>query len=294
MAMNAFEPAAYARKSGHAHARPVRIIRPPTWRNLYGLDAIARLMEYRDLLLTLSVHRLSVRYKQSMLGSVWAVLQPLAMMVVFTAVFSRLARMPSDAAPYALFAYAGLLPWTLFASSVSSGTTSLVANAPLVTKVSFPREILPATYVIAALADLLIASLALIVMLVFYAVPVTAHALWVVPIVALLGTFSLACGMLLGAIQVRVRDIGIALTVALQLWMFASPVLYPLSAVPHGMRWWYILNPMAGFVDGFRRAVLGQPLDVHALAVAAALTAALCPMAFIVFKRLDATVADVV
>ncbi len=290
MAVNAFGFAAH----GHEHARPVRIIRPPTWRNLYGLDAIARLLEYRDLLLTLSAHRLSVRYKQSALGSVWALLQPLAMMLVFTAVFSRLARMPSEAAPYALFAYAGLLPWTLFASSVSSGTTSLVANAPLVTKVSFPREILPATYVVAALADLLIASVALVGMLVFYAVPVTMHALWVVPIVALLGAFSLACGMLLGAVQVRIRDVGIALTVALQLWMFASPVLYPLSAVPRHVRWWYILNPMAGFVDGFRRAVLGQPLDVEALLIATAITAALIPVAFVVFKQLDATVADVV
>lgn len=290
MAVNAFGSAVRR----HEHPRPVRIIRPPTWRNVYGLDAIARLLEYRDLLFTLSAHRLSVRYKQSVLGSVWALLQPLAMMLVFTAVFSRLARMPSEAAPYALFAYAGLLPWTLFASSVSSGTTSLVANAPLITKVAFPREILPATYVVAGLADLLIASVALVAMLVFYAVPVTVHALWVVPIVALLGAFSLACGMLLGAVQVRVRDVGIALTVALQLWMFGSPVLYPLSAVPHRVRWWYILNPMAGFVDGFRRAVLGQPLDVEALAIAAAITAALVPVAFVVFKQLDATVADVV
>jgi lipopolysaccharide transport system permease protein len=279
---------------GGDRVRAVRIIRPPTWRHVYGLDALLRLLEYRDLLLTLSAHRLSVRYKQSVLGSAWALLQPLAMMFVFTAVFSRLARMPSDAAPYALFAYAGLLPWTLFSSSVSSGTTSLVTNAPLVTKVSFPREILPATYVVAALADLLIASLALVVMLLFYAVPITRQALWVVPIVALLGAFSLACGMLLAAVQVRVRDVGIALTVALQLWMFGSPVLYPLSAVPHGVRWWYILNPMAGLVDGFRRAVLGQPLDRQAVALAAAITIALVPVAFAVFKQLDATVADVV
>jgi len=290
MAVNAFGAAAPA----HDHTRPIRIIRPPTWRNLYGLDAIARLLEYRDLLFTLSAHRLSVRYKQSVLGSLWAVLQPLAMMLVFTAVFSRLARMPSESSPYALFAYAGLLPWTLFSSSVSSGTTSLVTNAPLVTKVSFPREILPATYVVAALADLAIASAALVVMLVFYAVPLTTHVLWVVPIVALLGAFSLACGMLLGAIQVRVRDVGIALTVVLQLWMFASPVLYPLSAVPRTARWWYILNPMAGFVDGFRRAVLGQPLDAAALAAASIVTAVLVPVAFVVFKQLDATVADVV
>jgi lipopolysaccharide transport system permease protein len=290
MAVNAIAAAAQA----HDHARPIRMIRPPTWRNLYGLDAIARLLEYRDLLFTLSAHRLSVRYKQSMLGSLWAVLQPLAMMIVFTAVFSRLARMPSEAAPYALFAYAGLLPWTLFASSVSSGTTSLVTNAMLVTKVSFPREILPATYVVAALADLAIASVVLVGMLVYYAVPVTLHALWVLPIVALLGAFSLACGMLLGAVQVRVRDVGIALTVVLQLWMFGSPVLYPLSAVPRSARWWYVLNPMAGFVDGFRRAVLAQPLDLDALAIASGITAVLVPLAFVVFKQLDATVADVV
>jgi lipopolysaccharide transport system permease protein len=273
---------------------PVRVIRPPAWRNAYGLDAIARLVAYRDLLITLSFHRLSVRYKQSVLGSAWAILQPLAMMVVYTAVFSRLTKMPSDGAPYALFAYAGLLPWTLFASSVSSGTTSLVANAALLTKVSFPREILPATYVVAALADLLIASIALVAMLVLYSIPVTTHVLWVVPIVALLGACSLAVGMLLSAIQVRVRDVGIALTVALQLWMFASPVLYPLSAVPRTARTWYLLNPMAGLVDGFRRAVLGQPIDFVALEIAAVITMALVPVALMAFKQLDATVADVV
>jgi len=281
--------------AGASRARgDVRVIRPPAWRNGYGLDAVARLVAYRDLLITLSMHRLSVRYKQSVLGSAWAILQPLAMMVVYTAVFSRLTKMPSDGAPYALFAYAGLLPWTLFASSVSSGTTSLVANAALLTKVSFPREILPATYVVAGLADLLIASTALVAMLVLYSVPVTAHVFWVAPIVALLGLCSLSVGMLLSAVQVRVRDVGIALTVALQLWMFASPVLYPLSAVPRTARTLYLLNTLAGLVDGFRRAVLGQPIDFEALGIAAAITMALVPIALMTFKQLDATVADVV
>ena len=272
----------------------VRVILPPRWGVRSMWSDLERLYDYRDLLSVLSQHRISVRYKQSLLGGAWAILQPLAMMVVYTAVFSRLARMPSDGAPYALFAYAGLLPWTLFASSVSSGTTSLVSNAALLTKVSFPREILPATYVVAGLADLLIASLALVAMLVFYAVPVTPHVFWVLPIVAMLGACSLAVGMLLSVIQVRVRDVGIALPVALQLWMFASPVLYPLSAVPRSARGWYLLNPMAGFVDAFRRAVLGQPLDAAALTIAAAITAVLVPIAFVTFKQLDATVADVV
>jgi lipopolysaccharide transport system permease protein len=270
------------------------IIRPPSGVDAFRPRTLRRLIEYRDLLATLSRHRLSVRYKQSVLGSLWALLQPLAMMIVFTAVFSRLVRMPSDGVPYALFAYAGLLPWTLFSSSVTTGTGSLVGHATLVTKVAFPREILPATYVVAGIVDLLIASVALLPMLLVFGVPITPGILWVAPILVVLGGFSLACALLLSALQVRFRDVGVALTVALQLWMFASPVLYPLRVVPASALRWYILNPMAGLVDGFRRAVIGQPLNMPALGIAVVMTAALLPVSYVLFKQLDATVADVI
>jgi lipopolysaccharide transport system permease protein len=277
-----------------ARPRPLIIIRPPSTFAGALSGAVPRLIEYRDLFVTLSRHRLSVRYKQSLLGGLWAVLQPLAMMLVFTAVFSRLVRMPSDGVPYALFAYAGLLPWTLFSTSVTAATGSLVANASLLTKVALPREILPATYVIVGVVDLLIASTALLPMIVVFGIALTPAVLWVVPILIVLGAFSLGVGLLLSAMQVRFRDVSMALTVALQLWMFASPVLYPLRAVPARSYGWYVLNPMAGLVDAFRRAVIGQPIDAYALGVATAITIALLPLSYLVFKQLDVTIADVI
>jgi lipopolysaccharide transport system permease protein len=256
-------------------------------------DAL-RLSEYGDLLSTLTRHRLSVRYKQSVLGGTWALLQPIAMMVVFTAVFGRLVRVPSDGIPYALFAYAGLLPWTFFSGAVSSATNSLVGHAQLVTKVYFPREILPLSYLIASVVDLLIGAIALIGLCLIYHISVSLTLLAAIPIVALLALFALSCGLILSSVQVRFRDVGMALPIALQLLMFGSPVLYPLHLVPGRWRPWYLLNPAAGLIDGFRRAVLGLPPDVHALATAAAVSIAAFPLAYLVFKRADATIADVI
>jgi lipopolysaccharide transport system permease protein len=229
-----------------------------------------------------------------MLGGLWAVLQPLAMMAVFTMVFTRLVKLPSEGVPYALFAYAGILPWNFFSGTVSSATGSLVSHAQLVTKVYFPREILPISYAISAIVDLLIGSVALIALAVFYHVPVTGELTAVLPIVALLGACSLSCGLFLSAVQVRFRDVGIALPIALQLLMFGSPVLYPLSVVPASWRPLYLLNPVAGLIDGFRRSVLGIPLDLQALSMAAVVTALMLPVAYLAFKHAEVTIADVI
>src|SRR6185369_10478320 len=168
----------------------LRVLAPPDWKSIVAGAHLRRLSHYRDLLAVLSRHRINVRYKQSRLGGLWAILQPLAMMLVFTAVFARLVRVPSDGVPYALFAYAGILPWTFFSGAVSNGTTSLVSHAQLVTKVYFPREILPLSYVIAAVVDLLIGSIVLLGLLLFYRVPLTAGMLLVVPVVVLLSVFA--------------------------------------------------------------------------------------------------------
>ncbi|HET7618783.1 MAG TPA: ABC transporter permease [Vicinamibacterales bacterium] len=271
------------------------VIRPVSGAWLRLDQHLAALGEYTDLLRTLSRHRLRVRYKQTALGFAWAVLQPLLMMVIFTAVFSVLARMPSDGHPYALFAYAALLPWTFFSTAVSNATGSLVTHTQLVTKVYFPREILPLTYVLAGLFDFAIGFVVLLGLMAWFDVPLTVHALNLIPIVFLLAAWILAVALVLSALQVRFRDVGVALPVLLQVWMFASPVIYPLSVVPQAWRGWYLLNPMAGIVASCRDVLLeGTPPAPVPLAMALIVTAAVLPAAYFFFKHAEATMADVI
>ena len=271
----------------------VTVIRPAASAWLHVGEHLARLREYGDLLYTLSVHRIGVRYKQTSLGFAWALLQPVMMMIIFTAVFSKLAKMPSEGAPYALFAYTALLPWSFFNTAVSGGTNSLVAHTQLITKVYFPREILPITYVIAALFDLVVGGVVLLSLMYWYSVPLSLHALLLIPIVFVLALWILAVSLVLAAIQVRFRDIGVALPVLLQLLMFASPIIYPLSAVPQPWRVWYLLNPLAGLVSSFRDVLLRQTLpDPSPLAMASLVTALALPAAYMFFKHAEATMAD--
>ncbi len=271
------------------------VIRPAAAAWLHVGEHLAQLREYRDLLLTLSLHRISVRYKQTSLGVLWAVLQPLLMMTIFTAVFSVLARMPSDGVPYALFAYTALLPWTFFSTSVVNGTNSLVSHTQLITKVYFPREILPITYVVAALFDFAIGFFVLLGLMTWFHVPLTLHVWKLVPVIALLAAWSLAVALVLAAVQVRFRDVGVALPVLVQLWMFASPVIYPLSVVPEGWRGWYLVNPMAGIVTASRDILLrGGTPDAVPIVAAIVVTAIALPAAYLFFKRAEATMADVI
>ena len=273
----------------------VTVIRPAAAAWLHVGDHLARLREYGDLLYTLSVHRISVRYKQTALGFAWAVLQPVLMMVIFTAVFSVLARVPSDGMPYALFAFSALLPWTFFNTVVSTGTNSLVTHTQLITKVYFPREILPLTYLVAALFDFAIGVVILACLMAWYHVPFTATAFYVVPLLALLAAWAFAVSLVLSVIQVRFRDIGVALPVLLQVLMFASPIIYPLSMVPAGWRAWYLLNPMAGIVSSFRDVLLQQTRpDAQPLLFAVAVTVVALPLAYLFFKRAEATMADLI
>jgi len=273
----------------------VTVIRPAAAAWLHVGDHLARLGEYSDLLYTLSAHRISVRYKQTSLGFAWALLQPVLMMVIFTAVFSVLAKMPSEGTPYALFAYTALLPWTFFNTAVSTGTNSLVTHTQLITKVYFPREILPITYLIAALFDFAVGFLVLLGLMAWYHVPLSAQVFNLIPVVGLLSAWVLAVCLILAAVQVRFRDIGVALPVLLQVLMFASPIIYPLSVVPAAWRDWYLLNPMAGIVSSFRDILLRQSApDSHPLAIAALVTAIVLPIAYLFFKRAEATMADVI
>jgi lipopolysaccharide transport system permease protein len=276
-------------------ARRVKVMRPPSF-SLMGLaHGIGLLREYGDLLWTLSAHRIKVRYKQSVLGLAWAVLQPLSLMVIYTLVFSIISRVSSGATPYAVFAYAALLVWTFFSTALLNATNSLVSHSHLVTKVYFPREILPLSYVIAALCDLAVASTVMGGLMLYYRVAFTIHVLWALPVVAILSAFVTAVSLVFSATQVRFRDIGMAMPLLMQLWMFASPVVYPLEQVPARFRTLYELNPMVGIVDGFRRAVVGgQSPDMRLLMISASVSFILLPLAYAYFKHVEATVADVI
>jgi lipopolysaccharide transport system permease protein len=275
--------------------RPVKVIVPPSFSPSRIVSDLKRLVEYFDLLLTLTHHRIRVRYKQSALGIVWALLQPLALMLIYTVIFSVVTRVPTEGVPYAIFVYAALLPWTFFSSTLTTAVNCLVSHNNLITKVYFPREILPLTYLFAAGFDLIVASLVLAAMLVYYHILPGMVALWAAPILLIAAGFSTAMALLFSAGQVWFRDIGLAMPLALQLWMFASPVVYPLSAVPARFRTLYILNPMVGVTESFRRVLLQNQLpDFESLEVSAIITLILLIIAYLFFKNREATMADVI
>ncbi len=279
--------------------RQVVVYEPPSLSSLRPLAALATLRRFSQLIMVLTVHRLKVRYARTHLGYVWALIQPLSFMLVFSLMFALLGRAPSGAVPYPLFAYAALVPWTGFSSGVSNATSSLTSHASLLTKVAFPREILPLTYVIAALADMAVASLALFALALWYGVEFGVSIVWTIPALLVLMIFLCGLGLLLAALQVRHRDIGIAVPVLLQVWMFLTPVIYPLDVVRNALSpplfTLYTLNPMVAVVDTFRKAtVMNAAPDPAALVAATFGAALLLPVAYVYFKHTERTMADVV
>jgi lipopolysaccharide transport system permease protein len=255
---------------------------------------LADLWAYRELLYFLTWRDIKVRYKQTLMGVLWVVLQPLLTMVIFTLVFTRFVKLDEGAIPYPLFAYAGLLLWTFFSVSITSGTNSLISNTSLVTKVYFPRAFIPAAAVGAGLVDLSVGAVPLLGLALYYRVHVTWGLLLLPFFVLLAALLALAVGMAASALTVRYRDLRHALPFMLQLWMFASPVLYPSNLVGAKWRWAFAANPMTGVLEGFRAALTGQPFDWALVAVPAAVAPALACAAFYVFRRLEDTFADVI
>jgi len=256
---------------------------------------VVELVKYRDLILTLSIHRLKIRYHQSMLGWAWAVLQPLSLMLIYTIIFSIVTRMPSENVPYSLFVYTALLPWTYFSTIVTTAATSLVKHTQLITKVYFPREILPITYIVIGLFDFMIAMLLLVVMMLYYHVHLSWFALYLFPIWLIVTAIGTALALVFSALEVRYRDIGLAMPLMMQLWMFATPVVYPLSAVPARFRSYYILNPLAGVVENFRRVLLqNEGPDLPSLNAAALVAVVALPLAYLFFKHREASMADII
>lgn len=250
---------------------------------------------YRELLYFLVKRDIKVRYKQTVLGGLWAIIQPFFSMVVFTLFFGKLAKVPSDGIPYPIFVYAGLLPWTYFANALSASGNSLVGSANLITKVYFPRLIIPASASLAGLVDFFIAMSILLVMMVYYQF-VPGFGVVLFPfLVGLTFMCSVGVGLWLSALNVQYRDIRYTIPFLIQIWMFVSPVIYPVSMVPEGYRWLLSINPMGGVIKAFRASLLGhQSIDWALLGISTAIILVLFASGLSYFRRMEKTFADVV
>ncbi len=271
---------------------PVITIRPSRG---WAVLRLGDLWEYRELLYFLVWRDIKVRYKQTAIGAVWAVLQPITTMVIFTIIFSKFAKIPSDGIPYPVFAYAALLPWNLFATGLNRAITSLVANTYLISKVYFPRLIIPMAGTVVGAVDFAIAFLILVGMMAWFGItpPLGVLGLPVFVLLALLTAF--AVGLWLSALNVKYRDVGHAVPFLLQFWMYASPVVYPASLIPERWRPLYYLNPMTGVIEGFRWALFGRPTPHFGLmAVSAAGVLFLLAGGIIYFSRTERTFADII
>jgi lipopolysaccharide transport system permease protein len=260
---------------------------------LFRLD-IRELWAYRELTTFLALRDVKVRYKQAMLGIGWAVFQPLAGVVVFTIVFQRLADIESDGIPYPVFAYVGLIVWTYTSSAVTKATQSLVSNANLVTKVYFPRLVIPLAAVFPGLLDLAISLPVLVILCAVYDVspglPLLTLPLWIAGVMIV----AFAVGLLLSALNVRYRDVNQAITLLVSLWLFLSPVAYPVSAVPAAWLPLYAVNPMSAVIEGFRWCLLGGPAPGPWSLISAAVTVILLATALLYFQKTERRFADVI
>ncbi len=256
---------------------------------------LGEVWSYRELLFFLAWRDIKVRYKQTVLGAAWAVIQPFFMMVVFSIFFGLLARIPSDGLPYPVFAYSALLPWTYFSYALNESSNSLVTNANLLSKVYFARLVIPLASTVAGLIDLGIAFVILIAMMVFYGITPTWAALTLPLFVLLAVMTALAVGLWLSALNVRYRDVRYAIPFLVNVWMFATPIAYPSSLVPEPFRFLYGINPMVGVVEGFRWALLQQTANFGPmLAVSVLAVIGLLVGGFFYFRRTEQTFADVV
>jgi len=273
---------------GHEH---VTIIEPAKgWRMLDTKE----LWAYRELLWVLTTRDIKVRYKQTVIGVAWAVIQPLMTMVILSVIFGQLAKIPSDGYPYPVFLYAALLPWAYFANAISTSGGSLVASSQLVSKVYFPRLLIPLSSIGAGLMDLAIATAILVLLMLYYGVGVSANLL-MVPflLIALLFT-ALGVGVLLSALTVAYRDFRHVVPFLVQVWMYLTPVVYPVSLIPEKWQWLIYLNPMAGLIEGFRSAFLGRPFDTSALTLSFLIALILFTFGVAFFERVERRFADII
>ena len=272
-------------------SEPLVVIQPSKrWSILSFKDIWA----YRELLFFLTWRDVKVRYKQTALGAAWAILQPLFMMLIFTIFFGRLAGVGSAGIPYPLFALAGLVPWTFFANAITASGNSLVGSANLITKVYFPRLIVPAAAMLAGLVDFVLAFILLCLLMLYYRVTLTVQVLFLPLLVLLTALFALGVGTWMSALNVKYRDVRFALPFVIQLWLFVSSVILPSSSVPEKWRWLLLLNPMSAIIEGYRSALLGLPFDWAALGIASVLTVVVLLYSLYSFGRVERSFADII
>lgn len=279
------------RKALSLPEEPYLVIAPS--KRWVALD-LRSLWRFRDLLYFLMWRDVKIRYKQTALGVAWAVLQPLLTMLIFTLFFGKVAKIPSNGHPYALFAFAGLVPWTFFSNAVANAGSSLVNNSALISKVYFPRLIMPAAAVLAGLVDLGASFAVMLGLAAFYGVGAGWNLLALPVLVLLTMLLATAIGLFFAALNVKYRDIRYALPFVIQLGMFATPIIYPLSMVHQQWRWVLTLNPMAGLVEGFRVSLLGGQFDFRALGLAAAITIVLLVLNAFYFRSVEKGFADLI
>ena len=273
-------------------AKPHLIIKP---KKGWQLIDFKELREYRDLFYFLVTRDIKVRYKQTVLGGLWAVIQPFFMMVIFTLFFGTLAKVPSDGIPYPIFSYSALVAWTYFANAVSNSGNSLISNAGLISKVYFPRLITPLSPVLAFLLDFAIAFVILIAMMLYYHIYPTIMTLFLPLLVILMMFTASGVGMFLAALNANYRDIRYTIGFLLQFWMFASPVVYPVSMLPDKYHLIYAINPMAGVIEGFRSALLGTvAFPTQMLLISTLVSTILFIAGALYFKRTERYFADVI
>jgi lipopolysaccharide transport system permease protein len=271
---------------------PTVVIEPR--KGLFRLDLVS-VWKYRELLYFLVWRDLKVRYKQTVIGVGWAVLQPLTTMVIFTVIFGHFAKIPSDGFPYPVFAYCALLPWNYFATALNRCVVSVVGDANLISKVYFPRLVLPIVGTISGIVDFSISFLLILGLMAWYEIGIT---WWVVTLPLFLGfalLTALAVGLWLSALNVRYRDVSYTIPFLIQVWMFASPVVYPVNLIPEQWRFLYSLNPMAGVIEGFRWALLGKASpDFSVMAVSALVVVIILYSGLVFFRNMERTFADIV
>ncbi len=271
--------------------KPLVTIQPS--KSWIALD-LKTLWAYRELLYFLTWRDIKVRYKQTLLGAAWAIIQPLFTMIIFTIFFGRLAGIPSDDVPYPLFAYAGLLPWVFFSNAVNNSGNSLILSSNLITKVYFPRMIIPSAATAAGFVDFLISLIILAILMIWYGVTLTINILFFPVLVLLTVLLALGVGMWMSALNVKYRDIRYALPFVIQLWMFATPIIYPSSLLPEKWRWLIALNPVAGIIEGYRSSLFGKAFDWKAIAISTIITFVVLIYSAYSFRRMERSFADII
>lgn len=259
------------------------------------MNKLTELLSYHELIYNFALRNVRSRFKQSALGMAWLFLHPVANVIILTIVFSYIAKTPSEGLPYPLFSFGALLPWTFFSSSLTSGIPSLTNNPNLVTKIYFPREILPISAIIRVSYDTFISALIFIGLLIYYKVNITLYALYVIPIIIIVFIFALGVVFLLATINVWYRDVAQASGLLVQFWMYLTPVIYPLSLVPKKLMPFYIFNPMVGIVEGFRSALLrGEKPDMKLIGISAFIAVITFITGYVVLKSKECDFADVI